>query len=350
MKQFWIVSLFGAVMLLSCQKEKTPSIVAPPPPPPPPALKLLGHLPLPFFDFVTDVWGYSTGGREYALVGGHQAGFAIVDVTDPAAPEVTAVVDSVPGFDVKVWQHYAYGVNGSNIGEGVIVDIADPANPQIVGSFPSAHNIFIREDGYLFAEFRGLKIYDLNPDPTAPVLLWSGGTEGHDATVIGNTLYDFHGRRGTHIYDVTTIELPELLTSIQDPTIAYHHSGWPTPDGRYLFICDELATPATSDITVWAIGDLMNPTRVGGFSDQGSRVHNLYIIGKYAIVSYYTAGLRILDISDPTHPEEAHHYDTSSLTGEGFHGAFGAYPFTGKKLIYVSDIEEGLYVFRFEGI
>ncbi len=184
-------------------------------------------------------------------------------MTAPSDPFEVANIDSVPGFDVKVWGHYLYSVNGRFSGDGKIVDIADPANPRVVGSFPSAHNIFISEHGYLYLESPGLSVFDLNPDPTYPMFVWSAGVEGHDAAVIGNRLYDFHGVSGTNIFDVSDPVNPKLLGTIQDLSIVYHHSGWTTEDGNYLFICDELANHPSQDITVWDIRDPANPGRVG---------------------------------------------------------------------------------------
>ncbi|MCZ6777179.1 MAG: hypothetical protein O7D34_12105, partial [Ignavibacteria bacterium] len=165
---------------------------------------LLGQIAIPVD--VTDVWGYvdSTSGKEYAIVGTFGS-VNIVDVTNPVTPVLVSTVSSVPGFDVKVWRHYVYSVTGGGgINQGGIVDISDPGNPQVVGSFNSSHNIFISGNGFMFAEAPGLKIYDLNQDPTSPMLLWEDGTGGgHDASVIGNRLFDFHGGSGTNIYDVS---------------------------------------------------------------------------------------------------------------------------------------------------
>jgi choice-of-anchor B domain-containing protein len=320
------------------------------------AISLLGQIDVPGPE-TTDVWGYldPNTGKEYALVGygiftnPPNAGLFIVDVTNPSNPVAVANVNTVPGFDVKTWQHYAYTVNGVS-GIGGIVDISDPAKPRVVGSFPSAHNIFIDEKGFMYLEIPGLQIFDLKPDPTKPTLVWSDGTfGGHDAAVIGNRLYDFHGNAGTNIYDVSNPASPQLLGSIVDPTIRYHHSGWPTEDGKFLFICDELATHPSADVTVWDISAVGNPERVGEFADPDATVHNLYVAGNFAYLSYYTAGFRVLDISDPKNPRIADGYDTSLLSGEGFNGAFGAYPFAPSNNIYVSDIENGLFVFSFAG-
>jgi len=314
-----------------------------------PSLTLLDELNVPG-SFKTDVWGYVDpgNGKEYAIVGdGSGSGITIVDVSDPSNLVQVANVPNIPGFDLKVHQNYVYTVNGGNNGQGSIVDISDPASPQVVSGFPSAHNIWI-EDGHLYAEFDGLKIYSLS-DPLNPALLYSsGGNDGHDAVVHGDRLFDFHGYSNTRIFDVSTPGTPQLLGTIDDPTIAYNHSGDITDDGRYLFICDELANAPSADITVWDIQDLSNPVRVDEFADNDAIVHNIYVKGDYAFVSYYTAGLRVFDISDPTNISIVDEYDTNSATGEIFAGAFGTYIEAPSGLIYVSDWDNGLFVFKFE--
>jgi len=314
-----------------------------------PTLVLLDDLNVPG-SFKTDVWGYVDIASEkyYAIVGDQSgSGITIVDVTDPTNLIQVANVPTVPGFDLKVHQNYVYTVNGGNNGNGGIVDISDPANPQVVGGFPSAHNIWI-DNGYLYAEFDGLKIYSLS-DPVNPALLWSsGGFDGHDAITHGNILYDFHGYSVTNIYDITTPGTPQLLGVIDDPTIAYNHSGDVTEDGRYLFICDELSNAPSPDITVWDILDPSNPVRIDEYADNDAIVHNIYVRGSYAFVSYYTAGLRVFDVSDPSNIQMIDEYDTNAGTGEVFAGAFGCYIEDPRGLIYVSDWDNGLFVFEFE--
>ncbi|MFQ5771652.1 MAG: choice-of-anchor B family protein, partial [bacterium] len=315
---------------------------------------LLGRLSIP--GQTADVWGYvdSSTGKEFALVGygiftdPPNAGVIIADVSNPSNPIQVANINSVPGFDVKNWQHYIYAVNGGSQGFGSIVDISNPENPIVVGSMPSSHNIFIDKRGFMYLECPGLKIFNLNPDPTNPELIWSDGTLAcHDATVIDNRLYDFHGTGGTNIYDITDPRDPELLGSITDPAIQFHHSGWPTEDGQFLFICDEGARELTEDFTVWDISDVGNPQKVGGFADVNAIVHNLFVVGNFAFTSYYTAGLRIFDISEPKNPIFVDEFDTSMLSGENFAGAFGVYPFAPSGNIYVSDEQEGLFIFGF---
>lgn len=302
---------------------------------------------------VADIWGYfdAATSREYALVGygifadPPNAGLSIVDVTEPAQPFEVANLSSVLGFDVKVWQSYAYTVNGI-AGNGAIIDLSDPQNPQVVGSFPSSHNIFVSDDGFLVSSAPGV-IYDLNQDPKRPAEIWRDpNPSGHDAAIVADRFYDFHGGLGTFIYDWSNPREPQLLGAITDPAIQFHHSGWPTEDGNFLFVCDELARHPTADFTVWDISDIGNPAKVFEFAHPGATIHNFYVVGDYAYVSYYTQGYWIFDVSNPRQPVVVDSFDTSpDFQGEGFNGAFGVYPFAPSGNVFVSDSEKGLHAF-----
>lgn len=308
-----------------------------------------------------DIWGYADPAtdKEYALLGTlginrEWPALYVIDVSAPGAPTVVGTVNEGSGFDIKTWQQYAYTVTGGPDGGqdlGRIIDLSDPASPAVVGGFPSAHNIFIDEQGLLYAEVPGLRIFDLRGDPTNPVLIWQEDTpsNGHDATAIGDRLYDFHGD-ATHIYDITDPADPLLLGSITLPTIQYHHSGWPTADGRYLYVCDELSLDANADITVWDLQNPAVPELVTSIVDTFATVHNLYIDDEIAFVSYYAAGLRVYDVEDPTQPILADEYDTDpDVNQQGFNGAWGVYPFTPSGNVYVSDRTHGLFVFEVTG-
>ncbi len=311
------------------------------------SISQVGHFDIPGGG-LTDVWGYvDSTGAEYALVGS-SAGLNIIGLADPANPELLAQVTDVPGFDVKAWRHYAYTVGG---GFGGIVDLSDPRNPQAVGTFPSAHNITIADNGFMYSECPGLRIFDLNQDPLNPVQVFNdGGAECHDATVVGDILFDFQGGTGlTNIYNVSAPTDPQFLGAAGGPEIAYNHSGWPSKNGDYLFICDELAdfNGKPFDLTVWDIRDLDNPVQVGDFADDNATIHNLFVIGDFAFVAYYTAGFRIFDVTDPPNPVLFDEFDTSPAEGSGFGGAFGVYPFLPSGNILVSDGGTGLHVFKF---
>jgi len=301
---------------------------------------------------IHDVWGYidDSTGNEYALLCASTEGLRVIDVTDATAPVLVGSISGggIQAVDVKTWTHYAYLMAEPSTISGKIIDLTDPSNPMLAGTFPGAHNTYISESGYMYQAAPGLRIYDLNPDPENPVLVFEDPTcLGHDISIVGNLLYDFSDNCGTRIFDITQPDTVQLLGTVPASGI-FHHSGWPSEDGNHLFICDELASTSENDITVWDISNLANPTLVDSFADSNSYVHNLYVEGDYAFVSYYRAGFRVFNVSDPTAITLAAEYDTdSSASGPGFGGNFGLYTFWGTDKILASDEENGLYIFRF---
>ncbi len=321
----------------------------------------------------TDVWGFERAGKEYAIVGdiSQNRNFSIVDVTDADNPVLLSTT-SYPAFDMKVWQNFLYVVDGlhDGLGEmrGKIYNIEDPAAPVAVGNFPSAHNIFIDEKGYLYLSGKhetinneikefGISIYDLNATPAQPQPVWSSELpESHDMAVIGDRMFDFHGEAGTFIYDVTDRSSPVVLSNLSTGK-GYDHSGWTTEDGNYLFITNELAASSEfdfenlggPDIAIWNISDVSNPVQVGEIHDESSRVHNLYIKGDLAYISYYSAGLKIFNVANPGAPELIYTYDTNGSINagfeDGFNGAFGVYPFSPSGNVFVSDVTTDFHIF-----
>lgn len=315
---------------------------------------------LPFERRVDDLWGYidENTGLEYVLVGfGHRGpmgdttGIYIVELSDATAPKLVSTLNEVDGWDIKTWKNYMYSVNGNAPKDGSIVDLNDPARPKVVGSFPGAHNIFLSCQGLLILSDPGLRIYNLTADPVAPKLLWSDETDGgHEAAVVSDILYDFHGFNGTFIYDISDPTDPELLSIITSELIHFHHSGWPNEDESILIINDE--RPAGSaelgeDFTIWDISDKKAPKLLSKSRDLESTIHNVHIIKDKAYFSYYVSGYRIFDISDPTAPVMTFEFDTApAQTGKGnFRGAFGIYALSPSGNVFVSDRLNGLFIF-----
>ena len=349
-----LLSALTLVLLLTGCSDDDPRL---------PELRLLSQTIIPG-NLGTDVWGYQDpSGREYAIMGDfsnlRDGNITIVDVTDPINPFTVTTFDEVVGFDIKSLDQYLYVANSdfpsASDDSSRIVDISDPSQPQIVGAFQPTHNAWV--DGttlYLSFEFEpGLRIFDLSADPTDPQLIWEDNNliGGHDVAVIRGRLYDFHGIDATYIYDVADPSNPQLLGEVRNQD-TFHHSGWVTEDDNYLFICDEGAADPLPDVTIWDISDLGNPQMVGTISDSTARVHNLYIIDNLAYVSYYGAGFKIYDVSNPAEPQLLRQFITNLNGGDGigngFLGAFGVYPFSPSGNIFVSDMDNGLFVFEYK--
>lgn len=317
-------------------------------------ITLVGKLPITGLP-IHDVWGYTdtNTGKQYALLCASTSGLRIIDVTDPSSPILTGSIsgNGIQAIDVKTWKNYAYIVAESPSVSGKIIDLSDPSAPVQAGTFPGGHNITISNSGFMYLSAPGIRIFDLNDDLLNPTLVYTDNScNGHDISIVGQTLYDFSDNCGTRIFDIGQPDTLVLLGTVP-PSGIFHHSGWPSMDGNYLFICDELASPAENDITVWDISDITSPVLVDSFSDPNAYVHNLYVEENYAFVSYYRAGFRVFNVANPTNISLTSEYDTDSLSsGPGYGGNFGLYTFWGANKILASDEENGLYIFSFTGL
>lgn len=299
-----------------------------------------------------DIWGYVDGnGTEYALLG-VRSGTSIVNLADPQNPvEVTFISGPFSIWrDIKVHDTYAYVITEqTGSGEGLqIIDLSQlPTTATLVNTidtwFSRAHNIFI-DDGYAYVigtnNGGGMHILDLS-DPVNPTRssYYTGSGYIHDVYVWDDTVvacaedvYD--------LVDVTNKNSAQLISSsIALPGI-YAHSGWMTEDKRYFFGTEEFNS---IDITVWDLVDRTSWNLVVPSWEMptGSTVHNLFIKGDYAHVSYYSDGYVVLDISDPLNPILAGDYNTSSM--------WGCYPYLPSGITICSDMDDGLYVFQFDG-
>ncbi|HSE98232.1 MAG TPA: PA domain-containing protein, partial [Blastocatellia bacterium] len=124
-------------------------------------------------------------------------------------------------------------------------------------------------------------------------------------------------------------------------------------------------------LRIYDTTDMASPRQIGSFATAGSRmcpppdpsgwytVHNPFVIGDRAYLSWYADGLRVLDISDPSAPREiaffvpGDHQEASSQTiaphhNEPVNGEAAAVwgVFVKGELIFLSDIKNGLYILR----
>ncbi len=299
---------------------------------------------------IHDVWGYTneSTGKKYALLGASTSGLRVIDLSDITNPVAVGSIigKGIEAIDVKTWKNYAYIVGESLSTDGNIIDLSDPTNPIKVGTFLAGHNITISIDGFLYLSSPGLRIFDLNFDPIKPTMIYSDlSCDGHDISIVGGRLFDFSGNCGTRIFEILQDGTLDSIGSVPSLGI-FHHSGWPSNDGNYLYICDELASPNENDITIWDISNLSKPMLVDSFSDPNAYVHNLYVHNNYAYVSYYRAGFRLFNILNPLKMVLVDQYDTdTSLSGPGYGGNFGLFTFWGSDTILASDEETGLYIF-----
>jgi choice-of-anchor B domain-containing protein len=228
-----------------------------------------------------------------------------------------------------------------------IVDIRDPQDPTFAGCFD--------DDGYTHdvqcviyhgpdVRYQGREIcFASNPDPPLPGRL----------TVV----------------DVTDKSDPVLLSRTpQGAPYSYSHQGWLTEDHRYFLHddeSDEITNPGRTRTRIFDVTDLEDvfvqavyhsPTRAAD--------HNLYVKGRYAYLTNYFDGLRVVDITKidfpgnsfaPDTPElidhqglfEAACFDTDPVRNDvaGFGGVWSNYPWFKNNIVAVSGFE-GLWILR----
>jgi len=307
-----------------------------------------------------DIWGYVDGnGNEYALLG-VENGTSIINVTNPASPVEVAFI---PGGsqsvwrDIKTWGTYAYVVSDFTSDGLQIIDLSQlPTTATLVNQittwFTRAHNIYI-DNGFAYVigtnNGGGMHILDLsNPVNPTRTSYYTGSGYIHDVYVWNDTVVAC----AEDVYDLVNVSNKSsaqlISTSLALPGI-YAHSGWMTEDKRYFVATEEFNV---RDITIWDLADRSSWNLVvsSWALPNSSIIHNLFVLGNYAHISYYTSGYVVLDISDPTNPVLAGQYDTYPSNNSGnYAGAWGCYPYLPSGNTLISDMQTGLYVLKFNG-
>ena len=297
-----------------------------------------------------DIWGYvDQSGTEYALLG-VRSGTSIINLSDPANPVEVAFIPGPQSVwrDIKVHGQYAYTVTErTGSGQGLqIIDLSDlPNSATLVNTvdtwFSHSHNFFI-DNGFAYVvgtdNGGGMHILDLS-DPVNPTetAYYTASGYIHDLYVWNDTVVVCTGNT-FELVDASNKNNPQLI-SASPSSPGYPHSGWMTEDKRYFFGTEE---GNQVDITVWDLQDRTSWDLVVSSweTNSGATVHNLFILGNYAHISYYSDGYVVLNISDPEAPILAGEYSTSSL--------WGCYPYLPSGITICSDMNNGLYVFMFD--
>jgi choice-of-anchor B domain-containing protein len=367
---------------------------------------LLSHVALTDFSSApaagNDIWGFLdlNTEREYAIIG-LANGTAFVDVTDPAAPFEVGIVEggSSTWRDIRVYQRYdpgtaswhafAYVTTDAQTDKLAVIDLSGLPNHVALAARRTpetrAHTLYIGNvdystgipsDGLEPVVFTagsnlsggGFRAYSVTDAPR-PELLVSSPTQHytHDATALTVTdarkdtqcvhatefcsVYVDYNETTVDLWDYTDIRNPRELSSTTYPNASFVHSGWPTEDGAYVFVQDELDEMNVglhSTVRVFSLANLDAPALAGTWTGPTTAIdHNGYVRGNRYYMSNYTRGLTVLDITDPTAPVSVASFDTYVPTdATSFNGAWGTYPFLPSGSVLVSDINSGLYVVR----
>jgi hypothetical protein len=292
-------------------------------------------------------------------------GVSILDVSNPRDPRLVHRIPVPPDVlghkiqicgDVLVVGHEAKpGMPAQKTGIAVF-RLDNPAEPRQMGFLQTAgfgpHRMYFVDGHYLYTSVkldgwtdRILMIVDMS-DPSNPREAsrwwipgqWTAGGENqfwssaglrvmiHHGLTIGNKLYMGMWDHGLGVLDVSDKEKPFLSSQLQWVNGRRAHTCLPLPDRRLLIQSDEAKDGEgfPTYVRVIDIQDDHNPRILsrfpmpqGDYASRGDRhgPHNLhenypgsYISDRYIFVTYFAAGLRIVDVADPIAPKEVAYY------------------------------------------
>lgn len=326
-----------------------------------------------------NICGYAANGREYALVGNLQ-GMAIVDVTNPDVPVNLQQVAGLTSRwrEIKVYRNYAYVTTEAG-GSGLqIVNLSTLPMAATVKTYAGGDSILTNIErihalhidtakgfAYLFGgnsvvtpiggsatNTAGVAVVlDIKTDPWNPKFVGRSPTIHnnnndyiHDGYVRGDTLYAGHIYAGYFsVVDFRDKKNPVMLNTQTTPT-NFNHNTWLSDDSKTLFTTDENAG------SYLGAYDVSNPTniqfldKIRTVGEAAPIVHNVHIINDFAVTSWYTEGVTIVDVHRPQNLVQVGQYDTYPPVASGFRGCWGVYPYLPSGNLICSNIDDTLTV------
>jgi len=300
----------------------------------------------------------------YAYLTTWNRGLHILDVSDPSVPVQVGVQD-VPGVgaDMEVENGYAYVASTAYALS--IIDVSDPERPVQAGAYdaPNRPNdvdvlgnyAYVTDDTPWVSIGRRLRIIDVS-NPALPAELSSyrlpdGGiyhvlASGHYAYVVtseGIFILDVSNPRAPHVVAVYDAEGAEedvyvveryayvIATSyeggeafgrlevvdVADPTSPARIGLYEFPRevsrifvaGEIAYVVSNMCAPMPGGTRCFGVVRLVDvttpevPRLLSVYRPPGS-ARSVFVTGAYAYVADGSAGLRIVDVSDPTRPRE----------------------------------------------
>lgn len=334
-----------------------------------------------------DVQVLPYGGRDIAMVGIQacfrldpdiERGLQIFDVTDPRNPVQIGFLDTgvaargvhefwavrrpdgrviailtVPFSDTR---------DAAGRGDIRIADVTDPTRPLEIA------------DWGLRDEFSADQVAAMQNSGQGcfPFRFGHGADSSHDGKVAYVAYWDW----GVQVLDISDPATPRFRgrTGYLAHEDGDAHSSNVSLDGRYLFQADEdlpppgnCKAPAQHREAGWGylrIFDISNPAQPGRVSvfktpnsTQASRnrkgdytVHNPVVVGNKVYLSWYTDGLRVVDISDIGNPRETARFVPPAAKDPQHILPFAAEVWgvvvDSRSHIYLSDMNSGLWIVR----
>jgi hypothetical protein len=290
---------------------------------------------------------------EVALQGRHAYALTseAVVVIDRATRKVVGKLEcqGIGGTEIETFPNdmIAFTAGGGCGIPGVaFADVSNPKRPRLVGgsqavkshtitSYPGQPFIYVSPNGCCGDTRGGIEeIIDArNPQKPEVVQYRSNGIGCHDVGFLIKKdvkLAACAGGAETQIWDVSDPLAPVTISRIPTPQVFFNHSATFSPDGKLLVVGDEAhgvtsCTGApTGALWFYDVSDPAVPTFIGYYgSPRGSAVSSFWATPDtwctahmYAFkpgtrllaTAWYEGGINVLDLSEPSSPEEVGYY------------------------------------------
>lgn len=262
------------------------------------------------------VGSYSgSGGSAIAVLGNYACvlgrNLEVIDIRNPTNP-LPVGSWSLPyyGRSVVMAGKYAYLGSGS-----IVLDLGDPRSPRRVYNNPlsSVGTALAAYGTRVYVAGNGLEILDL-ADSVTPLRV--GGLElgyANEVAVQGDRVYLADGAAGLQILDITDRAHPKAMGVLKTGGTAVDIA----VTNHFAYVADQ-----GSGLQVIDVSDPNKPNKVGEFRTNGLAL-SVALSGTNAFVAYGGTGLMILDISNPATPRLVATV-TNSASTTNFSSPFGS--------------------------
>lgn len=237
-----------------------------------------------------------------AYLANNLGGLIIVDVSTPTAPAVIGqIADRGRACSVDVVNGLAYLANTRWLS---IIDVSDPADPQEIGYY-FTNTIWLMDVhvsgtvAYLAALESGLLIFDVS-DPTTPTLLGALDTPGRAfaVAVADGKAYVAAHSSGIQIIDVTNLAAPTLV-AIARPRSGNWYKDLAVRD-NIVYAVEHFDTLLMIDVSTPEL-----PVLLGTIGEREWTPHSISLDGNRAYITYGAAGgFLVIDVTDPSVPTQ----------------------------------------------
>ncbi len=380
-------------------------------------LELVGKLPLGGFN--ADVWVHGN----FAYVGSWGSGslcpatgVKVVDLSDPASPKLSARIAAHPNTTAEdvVVRHVenaffrgdllAVGLQSCVLSQAAqrgleIFDVTDPRNPKSLASYDTGSesrgvhelDMVARPDGrvlVLLATITRFRLIEAT-NPSRPTQLsdWNLSERLNEtpssskfchsalASTDGNMAILSYWDAGVVLLDIADPSTPRFLGRTQHAPGEQRNANSValSPGSNLMLTADEDLNPGDKSegfkdwgyLRVYDISDPAAPKQLSAFmtanahtdavtgpADSGSyTIRNPVLTDNLGYLSWYSDGIRIVDLADPRAPQEVAYFVPPDTRDP-----FGVYPAKAevwgvvvqpeRRLVLASDMNYGLYVLR----